>query len=95
MFQKIHYRLSNQFHIPQHTFPNHQNRPTLSLKQVSLLCIAVPVPFKFGAPKFETGFRSPASVGTVVSVPKTAVHKNHGPILWKNDIGFPWEIISV
>jgi len=59
-----------------------------------VLLVTPPVPLQFGKPVRRVGLRS-VPVGTIVTVPETAVDKHRGPIPRQDDVWCSREILPM
>ncbi len=75
-------------HVPaQLTFPNDYHGPALCLQLSPDIFIPFLIPCNFVDPKLSVSLGNNISWTPLMSVPKTAVDENGGPILWQDNVG--------
>lgn len=79
----------------QLTLPNDDNAPAFRLKLTPDLLITFLIPRDFSYPEFGVGIGDHIILTAFVTMPKTAMHENDGPILGKDDIRPPREALVV
>jgi len=71
----------------QIAFPHDDHAPALAPQALADLLVPGNVRGKFPFPEINTRFRSVRIPAALMPVPEAAMHKNHCPVLWQNNVG--------
>ena len=75
--------------LAQSTFPYRCHAPSLFQKHRAKFAIPRNIRFELGLPKLHPGRWTSCITTIIVAMPETAMHKDHGVMLRKNEVRVP------